>query len=599
MTPREKMEMLPNAPGVYRFLDSDGKVIYVGKAKNLHKRVSSYFRPPEQLNIKTRTMVSKAADLMHTVVDSEQDALLLENNLIKKYQPRYNILLKDGKTYPWICVSSERFPRIFITRHIVKDGSKYFGPYGSALHARQLTDLIQTLFSLRDCKHRFTDDIISGGKIRPCLKFHIGRCAGVCNSAISEEDYNERIKEAVSILNGDSAPLIREFTEKMTAAADVLDFETAEKFKEKKQLLEEHYAKSLVVSPSLTKIDVFSLICDEADCFGNFMRIQNGAIVQSLSLELKTRIEEEPEEVLSTFIGEICSKYGELSKEVLVPFMPDEVPENHDVHVPERGDKLKLLELSRKNAESLKTNAMQQEAYLRPDEHQKKIVERLRKDLGMSEDPVHIECFDNSNIQGTNPVASCVVFTNCRPDKKEYRHFNIKTVVGANDYASMTEVVYRRYSRLLAENKPLPQLVVIDGGLGQLHFALIAMENLGLRDKIFTVGLAKRLEEVIVPGDPQPLFLDKNSTSLRVLMQIRDEAHRFGITHHRNRRSKGQINSALREISGIGEKTEIALLQRFKSVSGVKTATEEQLVDAVGRRAANCVLQWRDNSVTR
>ncbi|MFB0973901.1 MAG: excinuclease ABC subunit C, partial [Bacteroidales bacterium] len=391
----------------------------------------------------------------------------------------------------------------------------------------------------------------------------------------------------------DVAPLIRECTEKMNAAAAALDFETAEQYKEKKQLLEEHYAKSLVVSPSLTKVDVFSLICDDADCFGNFMRIQNGAIIQSLSLELKTRIEEEPSEVLSTFIGEICSKYGDLSKEILVPFMPDEVPENHEIHIPERGDKLKLMELSRKNAEALKTSTMQQEAYLRPDEHQKKIVERLRKDLGMSEDPVHIECFDNSNIQGTNPVASCVVFTNCKPDKKEYRHFNIKTVVGANDYASMTEVVFRRYSRLLDEGKPLPQLVVIDGGQGQLHFALTALDQLGLRDRIFTVGLAKRLEEVIIPGDPQPLFLDKNSSSLRVLMQIRDEAHRFGITHHRNRRSKGQINSALREIRGIGEKTEIALLQRFKSVSGVKTATEEQLVDAVGRRAANCVLEWR------
>jgi excinuclease ABC subunit C len=593
MTPKEKMELLPNSPGVYRFLDADGKVIYVGKAKNLHKRVSSYFRPPEQLNIKTRTMVSKAADLMHTVVDSEQDALLLENNLIKKYQPRYNILLKDGKTYPWICVSNERFPRIYITRHLVKDGSKYFGPYGSALHARQLTELIQTLFSLRDCKHKFTEESIAQGKVRPCLKYHIGRCAGVCNSAIGEGDYGERIKSAVSILNGDVAPLIREYTEKMNAAAAVLDFETAEQYKEKKQLLEEHYAKSLVVSPSLTKVDVFSLICDDADCFGNFMRIQNGAIIQSLSLELKTRIEEEPSEVLSTFIGEICSKYGDLSKEILVPFMPDEVPENHEIHIPERGDKLKLMELSRKNAEALKTSAMQQEAYLRPDEHQKKIVERLRKDLGMSEDPVHIECFDNSNIQGTNPVASCVVFTNCKPDKKEYRHFNIKTVVGANDYASMTEVVFRRYSRLLDEGKPLPQLVVIDGGQGQLHFALTALDQLGLRDRIFTVGLAKRLEEVIIPGDPQPLFLDKNSSSLRVLMQIRDEAHRFGITHHRNRRSKGQINSALREIRGIGEKTEIALLQRFKSVSGVKTATEEQLVDAVGRRAANCVLEWR------
>lgn len=597
MTPKEKIAFLPNEPGVYRFLDSDGKVIYVGKAKNLKKRVSSYFRPPDQLNVKTRVMVSKIADLMHTVVDSEQDALLLENNLIKKYQPRYNILLKDGKTYPWICVSAEKFPKVFVTRRVVRDGSRYFGPYGSAFHAKNLTELIQNLFSLRECKTKFTDEIILSGKVRPCLNFHIGRCAGVCNGTVSEEEYNARVENAVSILKGESAPLIREFDAKMREAAANLDFETAQAYKEKKQLLEEHYSKSLVVSPTLSDIDVFSLAGDDSDCFGNFIRIRSGAIIQSLSLELKSKIEEERATVLSTFIGEIYAKYGDLSKEILVPLMPEEAIEGHDVHIPERGDKLKLLELSLKNAEALRTDAMQQEAFLRPDEHQTKIAERLKKDLGMKENPIHIECFDNSNIQGTNPVASCVVFTDCRPDKKEYRHFNIKTVVGANDYASMTEVVYRRYSRLLEERKPLPQLVVIDGGLGQLNSALIAMRQLGLEEKIFTVGLAKRLEEVIIPGDPHPLFLDKNSTSLRVLMQIRDEAHRFGITHHRNRRSKSQIHSALADIAGIGDKTETALLRKFKSVSGVKSATEEQLVDAVGRRAANAIVRWRNGTV--
>ncbi|MCI2081719.1 MAG: excinuclease ABC subunit UvrC [Bacteroidales bacterium] len=597
MTPKEKVAFLPNQPGVYRFLDAGGKVIYVGKAKNLKKRVSSYFRPPDQLNVKTRVMVAKIADLMHTVVDSEQDALLLENNLIKKYQPRYNILLKDGKTYPWICVSAERYPRIFVTRRVVHNGSKYFGPYGSVLHARGLTELIHNLFSLRDCKHTFTDETISSGRIRPCLDYHIGRCAGVCNGSISENEYDSRIEKAISILKGEVAPLIREFDGKMKEAAANLDFETAQSYKDKKRLLEEHYAKSLVVNPSITKVDVFSLTGGEDDRFGNFMRIQDGAIIQSLSLELKAKIEEEPSDMLSAFIGEIFSKYGELSREILVPFMPGDDLEGHEVHVPERGDKLKLLELSLKNAEAMKTDAIKQEAYLRPDEHRRKIVERLKDDLGMKEDPVHIECFDNSNIQGTNPVASCVVFKDCRPDKKEYRHFNIRTVTGANDYASMTEVVYRRYSRLLEEKKPLPQLVVIDGGQGQLHSALIALEKLGLQDRIFTIGLAKRLEEVVIPGDPHPLFLDKNSSSLRILMQIRDEAHRFGITHHRNRRSRAQIHSALTDIKGIGDKTEIALLRKFKSVSGVKSATEEQLVATVGRRAANCILTWRNNAV--
>lgn len=586
MNVREKIAYLPHNPGVYRFLNDAGTVIYVGKAKDLKRRVSQYFRPPESLDRKTRMMVSKIADLMHTVVESEEDALLLENNLIKQLQPKYNILLKDGKTYPWICVKNERFPRVFITRNVVRDGSMYFGPYSSAFHAHQLIELIGNLYQLRTCKIALTPDNIKSGKFKKCLNAHLGRCKAPCVGLIKEDEYNKQVEAIVSLLKGGVMEQIRSNKAKMDEAAGELRFEEAEVYKERMQMLEKHYSKSMVVNQSITDVDVFSLITEGADVFCNFLRVKGGCIIQSYNMELKTRIEQEESEVLSVFIGEMISKFGELSKEVLVPIMPDQNFEGKNVHIPLKGDKSDLLKLSRKNAAALKFDRMKQEEHLRPEEHKERIVATLQKDLGMKTAPHHIECFDNSNIQGTNPVASCVVFRDGVPSKKDYRHFNIKTVVGANDYASMKEVVNRRYSRMLAEGEPLPELVVVDGGRGQLNFAYEALCELGISDNIFIIGIAKRLEELIVPGDPHPLFLDKNSSSLKVLMHIRDEAHRFGIGHHRDRRSKGQITSELDGIKGVGEVTATKLLRHFKSVAGIKRASLEQLEEAVGKRGA-------------
>lgn len=586
MEVREKIEFLPTGPGVYRFLDSDGVVIYVGKAKNLKKRVSQYFRPKDQLDRKTQVMVSKIDDLIVVEVESERDALLLENNLIKELQPKYNILLKDGKTYPWICIKNELFPRVFITRRYVKDGSKFYGPYSSSNHAHNLIQLINSLFKLRDCKNNFTQELIDNHHYKPCLNLHIHKCGGVCVGKISQQEYDDQIAQIVTILKGDVTKLIREFKQKMLSAASELNFELAQDYKQRIELLENHYSKSLVVNPAISDVDVFTLIFDGVDVFGNFLRIQSGAIIQSLNVEYKMRIEESQESVLTLFMGDILTKTGSLSKEIIVPFLPDNDFEGHTLHIPQRGDKLSLLELSRKNAAGLKFNRAKQEEVLRPQEHREKIVARLQEDLGMNVPPTHIECFDNSNIQGTNPVASCVVFKDGVPSKKDYRHFNIKTVIGANDFASMKEVLNRRYSRLLAENEPLPQLVVVDGGKGQLHCAVEALDELGLLDRIKVIGLAKRLEEIIIPGDNYPLFLDKNSSSLKVLMHLRDEAHRFGITHHRNRRSKGQINSILREIPSIGEKRETELLKRFKSVAQIRKASLEDLTAVVGQKAA-------------
>ncbi|MDD2292787.1 MAG: excinuclease ABC subunit UvrC [Bacteroidales bacterium] len=592
MNVKDKIEFLPHGPGVYRFLNVEGTVIYVGKAKDLKRRVSQYFRPVESLDRKTRVMVGKIADLQHTVVESEEDALLLENNLIKQLQPKYNILLKDSKTYPWICIKNEPFPRIYLTRRYVKDGSQYFGPYSSVIYAKGMLNLIGTLYKLRVCKLSLTPDNIASGKFRPCLNYHIGKCLAPCVGIIKSEEYQRQISSITSLLKGDVALLIKEYREEMKSAAAEMRFEQAQEAKEKIEALEHHYSKSLIVGQGTTDVDVFSLVIDNFDVFCNFMRIKGGCIIQSFNMEMKMKIEQSEEELLSIFMGEIISKFGELSKEILVPFMPDQSFDGKNVHIPQKGDKSSLLELSRKNAAELKFNKMKQEEYLRPDDHRERIVSNLQKDLGMKVPPVHIECFDNSNIQGTDPVASCVVFKNGVPSKKDYRHFNIKTVVGANDYASMKEVVNRRYSRLMAEGEPLPQLVVIDGGRGQLNFALEALLELGLSEEIHIIGIAKRLEEIIVPGDPHPLFLDKNSSSLRVLMSIRDEAHRFGITHHRGKRSTRQLSSQLSKINGVGPKTEEKLLLKFKSVARIKKASFEELSKEVGKSIAQAILDY-------
>ena len=584
MTVREKIALFPHSPGVYRYYDAEGKVIYVGKAKDLHKRVAQYFVPPERLNTKTRILVSKIADAAYSVVDSEADALLLENNLIKQYKPRYNILLKDSKTYPWICVTGEEFPRVFITRRLDRSaGSRYFGPYSSVMHARNLVDFFREMYPLRSCTLKITSEAVLRHKFRPCLDFHIGRCAAPCIGKISQDEYRRNIEEIVHILSGRGGDVIRHYRSLMNEAAEALDFESADAWKQKMQSLERHYAKSVITSAADTDADVFTLDFDAGEAFGNFLRVRGGAIVQSLNLGFRSQIEETPETVLSTFIAEIEAKFGELSKEVIVPFLPDVEIDGVNFRVPARGDKLSLLELSAKNAKEFHFHSIKQREHTDPDAFRLSVMEELRKALGMKELPRHMECFDNSNIQGTNPVASCVVFRNAEPSKKDYRRFKIKTVIGANDFASMKEVVNRRYSRMLAEAPDdLPQLVVIDGGKGQLDAAYQALAELGLTERLTVVGLAKRLEEVIRVGDPYPLFIDRNSQALKALQHIRDEAHRFGITFHRNLRSKAAIQSALREISGVGPKTEQRLLLRYGSVARIAAAPLEELSALVG-----------------
>ena len=580
---KEQIKLLPHSPGVYRYYDSEGNVIYVGKAKDLFKRVHQYFVPPERLNTKTRILVSKIATVQYSVVDSEADALLLENNLIKQYKPRYNILLKDSKTYPWICITPDPYPRVFLTRHVVHNGSHYYGPYSSVLHARHLLEYFEQNYALRSCKHKITSEVILRGKIRPCLDFHIGKCKGCCVGAISVEEYNAQIEEITHLLKDGAGGIIHRYREAMTAAAERLDFETAQYCKDRIESLQQHYSHSVISSAKDADADVFSLVFEGTEAFGNFLRIRGGSIIQSLNLGFKLNIEEERSAVLSAFIAEIESKFGELSRRIIVPFLPDVTIPGVEFTVPAKGDNLSLLKLSDKNAMEYRANTQRSREHTDPEAYKNEVLEELKQALGMKVLPKHIECFDNSNIQGTNPVASCVVFRDGVPSKKDYRKFKIKTVVGANDYASMKEVVNRRYSRMLEEAPDdLPQLIVIDGGKGQLEFAWQALAELGLTDKLTVVGLAKRLEEVIRVGDPYPLFLDRNSQALRLLQRVRDEAHRFGITFHRSLRSKAQISSALRQIKGVGEQTENRLLMHFGSVARIAAAPVDDVAALVG-----------------
>ena len=587
---KDKIKLFPHSPGVYRYYDAEGNVIYVGKAKDLHKRVAQYFVSPDRLTRKTAVMVSKIANAEYTVVESEADALLLENNLIKQFKPRYNILLKDSKTYPWICVTAEEFPRVFLTRRVVKDGSRYFGPYSSVLHARNMVEFIHNVYPLRTCKQKITSDVILRGKLRPCLNFHIKKCQGCCIGKISQKEYNQYIEEVVALLKGGGREVIRHYKTLMLEAAEKMNFEQAQLYKEKMMSIEQHYSKSVIMNSTVGDVDVFSLVSDGPEYFGNFMRIRGGAVVQSLNLGFKLMIEEEQESVLAMFVGEIQSKFGELSKEVIVPFLPDMSIDGVDFRIPVRGDKLALLELSARNAKEMRLNALKQQEHTDPDAYRNMVMESLQKQLGMNELPVHIECFDNSNIQGTNPVSACVVFRNAVPSKKDYRHFKVKTVVGANDYATMKEAVNRRYSRMLVENpEDLPQLIVIDGGKGQLSFAYEALCELGIIDKVTLIALAERMEEVYRVGDPYPLFIDRNSPALKVLQHIRDEAHRFGITFHRKLRSKSQIESALRNIKGVGDKTEQRLLLHFGSVARIAAATVDDIAVLVGPSLAQTI----------
>lgn len=584
---KESVKLLPHLPGVYLFLNGDGNIIYVGKAKSLKSRVSQYFQSSDSLSPKTRVMVSKIEKIEHTVVESESEALLLENTLIKRFQPRYNVMLKDGKTYPWICIKKEPYPRVFLTRRLLKDGSRFFGPYSNVSHAYSLIDIIDNLFKIRNCKLSLTEDNIKAKKFRPCLRHHIGKCKAPCIGLQSEESYLAQIEKIMLILKGETKSLTEEFEKEMRAASLELRFEDAHEAKDRLETLNRHYSKSLVVSQSITNVDVFSLVFENNIAFGNWMRVMNGAVTQSINTELKIPIEESRETILGRFIVSVGERFAPLSAEIITEYLPEGEFSPSKVIIPKRGEKLSLLELSVKNARIYKIEKIKQEQILRPDEHKERILESIRKDLDIKESPDYIECFDNSNIQGKYAVSACVIFRNGVPSKQDYRHFNIKRVVGADDFATMKEVINRRYSRLLDLGAPLPQLIVIDGGRGQVNAAYEALCELGIEKKIRVVGIAKRLEELITPGDPHPLFLDKNSPTLRVLMHLRDEAHRFGISHHRKRRSKGQIESALEEIDGIGEKSIRKLLSHFKSLSSVRSAPNEEIRKVAGNRVAN------------
>lgn len=580
--------MLPDTPGVYMYYNAEGVVIYVGKAKNLKRRVSSYFNRVHD-SMKTNLLVRAIADMRYIVVPTEEDALNLEDSLIKEYKPRYNVLLKDDKTYPWICVTAEHYPRVFMTRNRIKDGSRYFGPYTSVSVARTVLELIHQLYPLRRCRHAITPDYIAQDKGRLCLEYHIKNCAGCCRGLVSMEEYCANIERIKQILRGDTEELLQYLRSGMERLAMELRFEEAQELKEKYQLIERYRAKSVIVSQTVNNVDVFGIEDDDRDVYINYMHVRACSIVRCVTLEYKRRLDEPQAELLGYAMGEIARSLGVEYREVVVPIVPDVEFPNVEFIVPQRGDKKKLLEVSTRNARQHKVDALKRMEKNNPEERMERTLERMKADFRLSQLPRHIECFDNSNIQGTNPVASCVVFRNAKPSKRDYRHFNIKTVEGPNDFASMKEVLTRRYTRLMEEGQGLPQLIVVDGGKGQLSSAVEALDEMGLRGVIAVVGIAKRLEEIYFPGDSVPLYIDKNSESLRVVQHLRDEAHRFGITHHRNRRSKSQIISALDSVKGIGEKTQVALLQHFKSVKRLREAALEQISEVVGPSKAKVV----------
>ncbi len=587
----EKVRNLPEKPGVYQFLDEKGKILYIGKAKSLKKRVSSYFNKQYHENNKIRVLVKKTNDIHHIVVNSESDALLLENNLIKKYQPRYNINLKDDKTFPWICVKNERFPRIFSTRKIIKDGSVYYGPYTSANTLRTLLGLIKELYKLRTCNLNLTEENILAQKFRVCLEYHIGNCKGPCEDLQTEQDYNDTISQIHEILKGNLKNVIVYLNKLMNNFAREYQYEEAENIRQKILALEKFQMKSTIVNPSVHNVDVFSYVDDDSLAYVNFLKVINGAIIQAYTVEIRKKLDEPKEEILEYTLTELRQRLFSNSVEIIVPFKIKSLPDNIKVIVPVKGDKLKLLELSRRNAKYFMLDRKRQKASAAPLRSTERILTALKNDLRLSSLPVHIECFDNSNIQGSNPVAACVVFKNGRPDKKEYRHFNIKTVEGPDDYASMSEIVFRRYDRMIKEGLPLPQLIVIDGGKGQLHAAVLSLEALNLRGKIAVIGIAKRLEEIYFPDDPVPLYIDKNSESLKVIQQIRNEAHRFGITFHRQKRSNAMINSELENIKGIGEITIQKLVSTFGSLQNVKNTPKNIIEDLIGTSKTKILLE--------
>ena len=588
---KDKIKVLPNKPGVYQYLNKEGTIIYVGKAIDLKKRVASYFTNSKGHSTKVKRLVSQIEEIRHIVVETETDALLLENNLIKKYQPRYNVMLKDDKSYPWICIKKERFPRVFSTRKVIKDGSEYFGPYVSSRMMHTVLELIHQIYPLRNCNYNLSEENVEAGKFKVCLEYHIGNCLGPCEGKQEEEDYMQSIQSIRNILKGHLHSVSNHLREKIQHYAEMLEFEKAQMIKERLEILDRYQAKSTIVSPTINNVDVYAILSDVKAAYINFLKVVNGSVIQAHTLEIKKQLDESDEHLLALGILEIRERLKSNAKEIIVPFDPGIELEDINFHVPQRGDKKKLLELSLRNAMYYRKEKWEQVSHTDPEAHADRLMAQMKQDLRLSEEPRHIECFDNSNIQGTNPVAACVVFKNGKPAKKEYRHFNIKTVEGPDDFASMEEVVYRRYKRLLEEEQDLPQLIIIDGGKGQLSSALKSLDKLGLRGNIAIVGIAKRLEELFYPNDPVPLYLDKRSETLKVIQKLRNEAHRFGIEHHRNRRSKGGIKTTLTDIKGIGPQTAEQLLKKFKSLKRIKAATKAELSEVIGSSKAEVLLQ--------
>lgn len=585
------LKRLPSKPGVYQFFDEDQTILYVGKAKNLKNRVSSYFNKDRYENGKTRVLAGKVRNIRWIVVDHEADALLLENSLIKEHQPRYNIQLKDDKSFPSIVIKKERFPRIFPTRNLIKDGSEYFGPYHNVKTMNAVLDLIRKMYPIRTCKYNLSEDNIEKGKFKVCLEYHLGNCLGPCEGKMSEVDYDRNVQAIRSVLKGNLSTLISTFKSHMKEAADDLDFEQAHEIKNRLDLIEKFRAKSHVVHPSIHNVEVFTIVSDQRAGYVNYIKIRDGAVVHGRSTELRKSMDESDEELLAYAIVDIRDQYGSDCPEVYLPFALDLSIDGVKFHVPKRGDKVRLIELSERNARYYQRDKHKQLEQIDPEASQKRIMRQVQEDLRLKELPVHIECFDNSNIQGTHPASACVVFRNAKPAKSDYRKYNIKTVEGPNDFASMEEVVYRRYRRLSESGESLPQLVIIDGGKGQLSASMKALERLDLRGEMAVIGIAKKLEEIFFPGDSLPVFIDKRSESLKLIQQLRNEAHRFSLAHHRNKRSKSALQTELRDIPGVGPKTTEALLKHFKSVRAVKEATQVALQEVVGKSASVKVWQ--------
>ena len=587
-----QLKSLPEDPGVYQFYDSKGDIIYIGKAKNLKKRVSSYFGKTKYDSFKVKVLVDRIVDLKWIIVGSESDALLLENNLIKKHQPRYNILLKDDKTFPWICIKNEPFPRIFATRTVINDGSRYFGPYTSAYAVKVLLNLIRQIYQLRNCKLALSDESIAQGKYKVCLEYHIGNCRAPCIGKQDQASYNESIEQIKAIIGGKLNEVIGYLRGEMKKHADAYHYEEANSFKENIDILSRYQAKSTIVNPTIHNVDVFSIVSDEKEAYVNFLKVVKGAVIQAHTVELKKKLDEEDEDLLSFVIADLRQRIESDAKEIITPFDISHLFPDNKITVPRRGEKRKLLDLSERNAKSFRMEKRKRQTALKGQTSAQRILSSLQVDLRLSEMPMHIECFDNSNFQGSHPVAACVVFKNAKPSKKEYRHYHIKGVTGADDFASMEEVVYRRYKRLIEEGFSLPQLIVIDGGKGQLSASLKSLERLELRGRIAIIGIAKKLEEIFFPGDSVPLYIDKSSESLKLIQNLRNEAHRFGINFHRQLRSGEMLKSALEGVQGLGDKSIERLFKKFKSMEGIRSASEEDLASEIGKARARLILEY-------